>query len=373
MPVTLLCNADFEMSLRGTAPSTAQARARNLGVARLFALCGPPGSRLLMGVGNHLEELDCAAIQQEASQLGLYDGQVAQEAPWLQDGHAALFPYAWDTRAAHLSRSLGVREPIPDATVKALNSKAWSHVLATRLGLEPGVFQEARLLRNPLDLLEHLHNSSDAAVHAWTIKPVFGFAGGGRIHGAGRAVDKEQQRKLGVLCRQDGVALWEPWVERSMDLSTQVWCSGSGKVSVLAQGRLMCSPTGRYAGNAGATWLEEAPDAVRVCRDAALAVGGALVGAGFQGVAGVDAFTFKDPQDGSCRVRPLVEVNARFTMGLMAAHVAGMARARGRLGGDGWRFRMDPALPFGRWEQDQGDAPAGLWGRSMDGMTHGIG
>jgi len=70
-------------------------------------------------------------------------------------------------------------------------------------------------------------------------------------------------------------------------------------------------------------------------RAAALRIAQAAASAGYRGPCGVDSFAFRDPETGAEVVRPVVELNARFTVGTVALGHARRAfdalRARGEL------------------------------------------
>jgi hypothetical protein len=75
-------------------------------------------------------------------------------------------------------------------------------------------------------------------------------------------------------------------------------------------------------------------------RHAARVVGEAAVREGFWGPCGIDAFVYKDPENGEL-LRPLVELNARFTTGWIALGILQRARQHGLLEGkSAWSFRL---------------------------------
>jgi len=318
--MTLLqCNADFENFLVGDAVGGGKAMDRARMVARLFALMGPPGSQVVAMAAGTSESLDADAIRLEARTLDLYDDETARAAPWL----AEVIPYAWDERTS-----------LHAALSKAVNSKAFSHTLASENGLEPGVFRQARLI--------HSVEEIPAQQSRWTLKPLWGFAGGGRLHGDARGLNAASLQRLPDILARDGALLFEPWVDRIDDVSTQILVTPQ-EVRVLMHCHLYCTPAGRYQGNG--TWTQETH--VPELRRAALMVGNALQKAGYVGVAGIDAFTFTDPLDGKVQLRPLVEINARFTLGLITGWMAVMHAAR--RGPSPWRFELDVKQPFGTW------------------------
>jgi hypothetical protein len=118
------------------------------------------------------------------------------------------------------------------------------------------------------------------------------------------------------------------------DLSAQLWIAPDGTVELLGTLEQVMTPGGVPLGHRGELGLD---GAVRSesrwdpeLRAAALAVGTAAAAAGFDGPCGVDAFAYRDAS-GAERLRPVVELNARFTAGISALGVLARARRLGRL------------------------------------------
>jgi hypothetical protein len=158
-----------------------------------------------------------------------------------------------------------------------------------------------------------------------------------------------------TLARQ-GELLVEPWLDRVADLSVQVDIgkgdgdgdrNGDGDagptVDVAPWARFLTDRNGRYEGAILGRRLEgpellrfahdggRAPDRIgRLLTEAARRVGAALAEAGYRGPAGVDAMIHR-LADGSLRLRPIVEVNLRHTMGRVALALQRRLRG-GRVG-----------------------------------------
>jgi hypothetical protein len=84
-------------------------------------------------------------------------------------------------------------------------------------------------------------------------------------------------------------------------------------------------------------------------RAAALTIARAAAAAGYWGPCGVDAFAYRDPESGGESLRPVVELNARFTLGSVALGQARRALSAQPALGDAERLELafcldEPAL-----------------------------
>ncbi|MEM7245090.1 MAG: hypothetical protein AAF533_07085 [Acidobacteriota bacterium] len=148
----------------------------------------------------------------------------------------------------------------------------------------------------------------------------------------------------------DGAVI-EPWLERSSDLSVQLVVHESGSVEVLGTTDQIVRRSGASLGNRGL--LDELPR----CRNGshhetlvALAerVGARLSEQGFRGPAGIDALTWKAP-DGREKLRPLVELNARYTTGTVALGLLALLTRRSRDEVRHWAFTLQG--PEQQWSE----------------------
>jgi hypothetical protein len=195
------------------------------------------------------------------------------------------------------------------------------------------------------------------------LKPALGTSGRGRVHGqwlrsasrvdgaeplvgpAGRLLAPIAASAWAELARRGG-AILEPWLSRVADYSVQlaVGRPGAGPaVTILATTTQILSPSGQIRGNRGALTVAGRivhgvaggdGDAASRIEDAlttaAQRLGAAAAAQGFYGIAGIDAFCFVGP-DGQPVLRPVVELNARFTTGTVAAGLLRRAEQAGRI------------------------------------------
>ena len=173
-----------------------------------------------------------------------------------------------------------------------------------------------------------------AAWPAWTgqrftLKPRMGGSGRGRFGGDATTTAEAIARALPRLAERGGAVL-EPWVERTSDLSVQLHVATDGTLTLLGTLELRVSESGVYRGHRGRldhrhrVSSGHAEDANLL--EAAIATAKAAHAAGFHGPCGVDAFTFRGERGEE--LRPVCELNARFTLGTVVLGILRRARAR---------------------------------------------
>lgn len=267
-------------------------------------------------------------------------------------GLKGLFPWLGTQSAAEQAAALGhaLAGPAP-SVVRTVHDKAFAHRQGRALGLLPAPLQGLISELSPEELLlpdaPAMIAQRVAGWPAWTkgrftVKPRYGTSGRGRVMGtwelpaplrpslpAGAA-----HPALSQLARRGG-GLLEPWLDRVCDLSLQLYVHPQGRIEVLGATEQILTQSGQILGNRG-VWrdgriLSGAPEATeRALQAAAAAIGAAAAAAGFYGVAGIDAFIFRGG-DGAPHLRPVVELNARFTTGTVALGLLRHAERAGML------------------------------------------
>lgn len=277
--------------------------------------------------------------------------------PWLP-GEGGL-PWLATERAVRRLRRLGFAPTGPDpATVRRVHDKAFGLRAAQDAGVCPlgdslQIFEPDELDRLPA-IVQAL------APGPWVIKPRHGSSGRGRIPVQGGKVPT-----LGGALerlRTRGGAVLEPWLQRVIDLSVQLHLGD--RVELLGSTRQLLSPSGVYLGNlcslggelprAGTRWDDE-------LEQAALRIGEAARTAGFRGACGIDAFVYRD-EAGAEVLRPVVELNARHTLGTVALGILRRLEQEGLVDeAGGYHFRLQgESLEEGRIVRLPGGAAAAL-------------
>jgi len=212
----------------------------------------------------------------------------------------------------------------PDV-VRVVHDKAFAHRVATAAGWLPSEIASA------IEPLEPDALRTPGAAHAWVIdsvrrwpdwmdrrfvlKPRFGTSGRGRVAGSGDqiAVGRTGFARLAST----GGAMLEPWLQRTVDLSAQMWIEPDGQLVLLGTTELVVERSGLYRGHRGIVdhrgRVGSGSRFDETLREAAIAIGRAAFEHGYWGPCGVDAFAFR--ADGVEVFRPIVEFNARFTLG----------------------------------------------------------
>ena len=193
-------------------------------------------------------------------------------------------------------------------------------------------------------LTRTLESWPDWAQKSFTIKPRRGTSGRGRIPGYDGSVTEHMVRGFFNL-REQGGAIMEPWLDRRRDLSLQLHISQDGKIDVLATTTQLLSKSGVYFGNLG-TFVDGALRS-STCYDQELIEVGTALGEeaarhGFFGPCGIDAFIFRHPQYGTPTLRPVVELNARYTTATAGlAHLKNRFRPHQLPESGGWLFVLN--------------------------------
>ncbi len=236
-----------------------------------------------------------------------------------------LVPWGWSPR----SRMLGSRTPQPsDEAVRLGNSREWSFELEQQLGVAlPGAARIERIEEIADVVRRSASQFGDAeSEHAWVIKANFGMAARERVLGRGPTLTITNERWLQRRLQSDGAVFFEPWLRRCAEVGIQ-WTlpkSGHGQPELLGITPLLTDKQGGYRGSefSGESIVPtEWQRAVGVTQQVARS----LQQLGYFGPLGIDAAIYEDSM-GRALVRPLQDINARYTMGRLALGFRRMLR-----------------------------------------------
>ena len=165
--------------------------------------------------------------------------------------------------------------------------------------------------------------------HRVVVKQAFGLAG----HNALRLWEPEllepQRRWLEKSLAHGQTLVIEPWLERIADFSVQLEMGADG-LQLLGYTGLLTDARGQFLANTTAPQhARSLPPAVLACfrdlpgsparlhrlfTELAVRLAAELKTAGYLGPVGIDAFVYRDAS-GRARLKPIVEINPRYTMG----------------------------------------------------------
>lgn len=251
-------------------------------------------------------------------------GAVQQMCPWGASPRAHAFGATARVRAQAEQPTLMWSEG-----VRALYDKRTAVRLSASLEREPWWCDEALSPRVAEDwgAVEAARQAFAALGHRTRVKPVFGASGRGQC--VLRDGEADRTSVEGLL-RRGGAVVVEPEFEVAAQLSIRLWVDGE-RARVLGVGRCGSTARGQFdhavLGPADVElpaalrrWFRgEGKDPKRIARAAsavAAAVGPAAIAAEYRGPVGVDALVVHTA-DG-VRLRPLVDLNPRYTMGFVA-------------------------------------------------------
>ncbi len=258
--------------------------------------------------------------------------------PWLNH-QLEIVPWIATTRvqthAGYTNQPIASAAP---AVVGRVHDKAFALTVARSEDLvSPEIANLSRIL-TPGDLADPDHAVAlmQEAMASWpnpldrnfTLKPRLGTSGRGRVPGVGGNPDSQAVRgALKRLARRGG-AILEPWFKRETDLSAQLHVSSTGEITLLGSLEQIVAPSGMLIGHRAEIdsrgRLFSGTPYDETVREAAVCVARAAHAEGFHGPCGIDAFTLHlVDESGNDRIllRPLVEFNARFTVGTIAVGI----------------------------------------------------
>lgn len=326
--------------------------ARN--VARLWCLLFGRQARFADGV---LDPVAWPSALGEKTDRPVYD--------WLGTGNA----HAWlnTPEAAATAREAGHRLAGAEPTVvRAVHDKGFALEVCERESLLPRPLRglihafDPEALAQPDVALTRIRD----AIESWpdwtgghfTLKPRIGGSGRGRVPGERARFDAEQVRAALPRLSERGGALLEPWLRRTRDWSVQLHVGEDGALTLLATLEQWVSASGIWRGHRGELGSKgrvfSGGDHDDALLEAAMEIAHAAQERGYHGPCGIDGFSFEGP-DGEL-LRPVVELNARFTTGTVAA---GLIRRCHRSVKKHLRVGPDERLPF----RFAPDAPEAGW------------
>jgi len=306
-------NADFEVELAHDAAAPARPYRRTQAFDALNRRLAPHLLRLARPGDGLLYEVPWTdALVNEARGRGveLVSPRAAASGRTPQRGR--LFtPWGWTRTAAAEGSRAGADVRPPDFELVArVNSKLWSHALEVEMGWAlPG----ARIVATAEELREAAAHACPGAEEKWVVKSPYGFAARERVLGRGPRVEGAQAAWACKHLARGEPLIFQPWLEVWREYGVVVEVAEGGAHRLLGVSDLRTNGAGTGTGYVLAR--PPAPGRMRELEETAAVVCARLRAEGYSGPAGFDAL------EHAGGLHPLLEVNARYTMGFVALAV----------------------------------------------------
>jgi hypothetical protein len=303
-------NADFEVELAHDAHAPARPYRRTPGIDALNRSLAPHLLRLARpGDGLLFEVPWTDAFVEEARVRGveLVSPRAARSGRTPQRGR--LFtPWGWTRSAAAEGSNAGADvRPLDLDVVARVNSKLWSHALEVEMGWAlPG----SRVAHDLEELTEAAARACPCAEDKWVVKSPYGFAARERVLGRGPRVEGAQGAWASKRLARGEPLIFQPWLEVKREYGVVVEVAEDRAHQLLGVSDLQTNGAGTGVGYV----LGRPPSKERMkeLEGAAAVVCERLRAEGYSGPAGFDAL------EHAGGLHPLLEVNARYTMGFVA-------------------------------------------------------
>jgi hypothetical protein len=220
-------------------------------------------------------------------------------------------PWGWTESAVKAGERFGaIMEPLSFSTVARVNSKLWSHALEIELGWAEA---KAAAASTFAELSAHVARASPGADDKWVIKSPFGFAARDRVLGRGPGLEGPQAKWCERRFHKGERLIFQPWLEviREYGIVMEIARDGTHTVHGISDLQTNGAGTGRGYILGRPPTPERLIELERIAR----IVAQRLFEEGYYGPAGIDAL------EHSRGLHPLLEINARYTMGFVAIAV----------------------------------------------------
>jgi hypothetical protein len=299
-------NADFETELAcavGTYRRLPPADALNHRLAPHLLWLARAGDALL------LSEPWSEQLQGEAQRRAVELISPAQRA---SEPSRIFTPWGWTPSALALGELVGaeVSQHVPFSIVARVNSKLWSHALEVELGwAQPG----AATARTPDELREAVERACPGDNDKWVIKSPFGFAARDRVLGRGQTLEGPQAVWCERRLSKGETLIFQPWLEVVREYGVVMEILAGGAYRILGISDLQTNGAG--TGKGYMLGRPPSPERAAELERVAGIVAERLFKEGYTGPVGIDAL------EHTRGLHPLLEINARYTMGFVAVAV----------------------------------------------------
>jgi hypothetical protein len=225
---------------------------------------------------------------------------------------ARLFtPWGWTPSAVAAGERAGAVVPsVPLDVVARVNSKLWSHALEIELGVAlPG----AALASTIEELREAIARACPAPDDKWVVKSPYGFAARDRVLGRGPVLEEAQGRWCLRRMARGETLIFQPWLAVVREYGVVAEVKDDGSFDLVGVSDLQTNGAG--TGTGYVLGRRPTPARMRELERVAALVCARLFAEGYTGPVGIDAL------EHAGGLHPLLEINARYTMGFVALAV----------------------------------------------------
>lgn len=224
-----------------------------------------------------------------------------------------IVPWGWTPDIHRLAERLKIQtHTSQQAIIWQANSRVWAFETSQEIGcLLPGE-GVAKTLKEALALLVPLSGTRSG----WIVKPNHGQAGRGQIRGTEIPTGKTLATLKRLIDRQGAVHI-EPFVAKILELGGQWQIPDSGSPELLGLTQLQTDARGTYVGT-GIDVLSLPNNVEKQLLTTQSEVAARLQALGYVGPVGIDAMLFRGEEAGPVQLRPVQDINARWTMGRIA-------------------------------------------------------
>lgn len=304
-----LMNADFEMEIASRSEPYRRPSSFakiNQRLTRHLLWLTKPGDALLYE-SPLADELVNDAARRDVELIALED--VSNCAA--HNGARIFTPWGWTSSALQIGRRSGAIVPkIELEIIKRVNSKLYSHALEQELGITlPG----ACATNSFEELEEAVKRACPKADDKWVIKSPFGFAACDRVLGRGSELAGAQATWVRRRLTFGETLIFQPWLDKVREYGVVLEILPDGDLVIHGISDLQTNGAG--TGTGYLLGRPTPPHRKRELEEVATFVGKRLFADGYTGAVGVDAI------EHTGGLHPLLEINARYTMGFIALAV----------------------------------------------------
>lgn len=295
-------NADFEVELaaqRGKYRRTQPFAQLNRRLAPHLLRLASPGDALLF------EEPWPERLRDEARRRGV---ELVSPASSTRQTARVFTPWGWTPCAVAVGERAGsIVRPVPFDIVRRVNSKLWSHALEAELGVTlPG----AALSSTIAELCESVARGAPGPEVKWVIKSPYGFAARERVLGRGPTLEHAPRRWCERRFARGETLVFQPWLAVVREYGVVAEVKDDGTFELLGVSDLQTNGAG--TGTGYVLGRHPPPERMRELERVAAFVCARLFNEGYTGPVGIDAL------EHAGGLHPLLEINARYTMGFVA-------------------------------------------------------